>query len=60
MFDALVSAIGTALDADLTLDELTFGMTTARPEIEAVIGGPTNKTGTDEAIVEYEAETPLG
>ena len=37
-------------------------MTTARPGIdtEAVIGAPAIKTGTVEAIVEYESETPLG
>ena len=61
-FDALVSAIGTALDADPTLGGLAYGMTTARPEsdTEAVIGAPAIKTGTVEVIVEYETETPLG
>ena len=61
-FDALVVAIGVALDADPTLGGLAFGMTYARPEIdtEAVIGAPAIKTGTVEAVVDYETETPLG
>ena len=61
-FDALVSAIGAVLDADPTLGGLAFGMTYARPGIdtEAVIGAPAIKTGTIEAVVEYESETPLG
>ena len=61
-FDALVVAIGAALDADPTLGGLAFGMSTARPEIdtEAVIGAPAIKTGTVEVIVEYETVTPLG
>ena len=61
-FDALVVAIGAVLDADPTLGGLAFGMTTARPVIdtEAVIGAPAIKSGTVEAIVEYETETPLG
>ena len=61
-FDALVVAIGVALDTDPTLGGLAFGMTTARPGIdtEAVIGAPAIKTGTIDVIVEYESETPLG
>ena len=61
-FDTLVVAIGEARDADPTLGGLAFGMTTARPEIdtEAVIGAPAIKSGTVEAIVEYESATPLG
>ncbi len=61
-FDALVSAIGAALDADPTLGGLAFGMTYARPEIdtEAVIGAPAIKTGTVECVIEYETATPLG
>ena len=61
-FDALVSAIGAALDADPTLGGLAFGMTTARPGIdtEAVIGAPAIKTGTIDVIIEYETATPLG
>ena len=60
-FDALVVAIGEALDADPTLGGLAFGMTTARPEVdtEAVIGAPAIKSGTIDVIVEYETETPL-
>ena len=61
-FDALVMAIGAALDADPTLGGLAFGMTTARPEIdtEAVIGAPAIKSGTIEVVIEYETVTPLG
>ena len=61
-FDALVVAIGQALDADPTLGGLAFGMTYGRPEVdtEAVIGAPAIKSGTVEIIVEYETETPLG
>ena len=61
-FDALVVAIGAALDADPTLDGLAFGMTTARSGIdtEAVIGAPAIKSGTVECVIEYESETPLG
>ena len=61
-FDVLVVAIDVALDADPTLGGLAFGMTYARPEIdtEAVVGAPAIKTGTIEAIVEYETATPLG
>ena len=61
-FDALVVAIGAALDADPTLGGLAFGMTYSRPEVdtEAVIGAPAIKTGTIDVIVEYETETPLG
>ena len=60
-FDALVVAIGEALDANPTLGGLAFGMTYGRPEIdtEAVIGAPAIKSGTVEVIVEYEAGTPL-
>ena len=61
-FDALVQAIGKALDADLTLGGLAFGMTYGRPAIdtEAAAGAPAIKTGTIEAVVEYETATPLG
>ena len=61
-FDVLVQKIGVALEGDRTLGGLTFGMTTARPEIdtEAVAGAPAIKTGTIEVIVEYETATPLG
>ena len=61
-FDVLVQKIGVALESDRTLGGLTFGMTTARPEIntEAVAGAPAIKTGTIEVIVEYETATPLG
>ena len=60
-FDVLVQKIGVALEGDRTLGGLTFGMTTARPEIdtEAVAGAPAIKTGTIEVIVEYETATPL-
>ena len=61
-FDALVVAIGQALDADPTLGGLAFGMTYGRPEVdtEAVIGAPAIKSGVIEAIVEYETTAPLG
>ena len=61
-FDALVQGIGAALDADLTLGGLAFGMTYGRPEIdtEAVAGAPAIKTGTITVTVEYETSSPLG
>jgi len=61
-FDALVSAIGTVLEADLTLGGLAFGMSYGRPEIntESVSGAPAIKTGTITMIVEYETLSLLG
>lgn len=61
-FDTLVRSIGTALETDLTLGGLTFGMSYARPEIdtEAVAGAPAIKTGTIIVTVEYETTSPLG
>ena len=61
-FDALLSEIGTVLDADPTLGGLAFGMTYGRPDVdaEAVTGAPAIKAGTITVIVEYETESPLG
>jgi hypothetical protein len=61
-FDALVQAIGTALEADSTLGGFAFGMAYGRPEIntEAVSGAPAIKTGTIIVTVEYETTSPLG
>ena len=61
-FDALVQAIGTALEADPTLGGLAFGMAYGRPEIntEAVAGAPAIKSGTIIVTVEYETTSPLG
>ena len=61
-FDALVQAVGVALEIDPTLGDLIFGMTYGRPEIdtEAVAGAPAIKTGTIIVTVEYETDSPLG
>ena len=61
-FDNLVTAIGTALDADPTLGGLVFGMSYGRPQIvtEAIEGGPTIKTGTITLVLDYEAPSLLG
>jgi len=60
-FDALLQQIGTALEADLTLGGLAFGMTYGRPEpsIEAVVGAPAIKSATLSVIVDYETDAPL-
>ena len=61
-FDALVQAVGVALEGDPTLGGLIFGMAYGRPEIdtEAVAGAPAIKTGTIIVTVEYETDSPLG
>ena len=61
-FDALVQAVGVALESDPTLGGLIFGMAYGRPEIdtEAVAGAPAIKTGTIIVSVEYETDSPLG
>ena len=61
-FDTLVQEIGTALESDPTLGDLTFGMTYGRPEIdtEGVTGAPAIKHGTITVTVEYETDSPLG
>ena len=61
-FDALVQAIGTALEADPTLGDLAFGMAYGRPETstEAVAGAPAIKSGTIIVTVEYETTSLLG
>ena len=61
-FDALVQAVGVALEGDPTLGGLIFGMAYGRPEIdtEAVAGAPAIKTGAIIVTVEYETGSPLG
>ena len=60
-FDDLLQQIGTALETDLTLGGLAFGLTYGRPEpaIEAVPGAPAIKTATLTVTVDYEASSPL-
>jgi hypothetical protein len=60
-FDALLQQIGAALEADVTLGGLAFGMTYGRPEpaIEAVAGAPAIKTATLTVTVDYESDAPL-
>ncbi len=62
VFDTLVQSIGTALESDLTLGGLAFGMSYGRPEIdtEAVAGAAAIKTGTVIVTVEYETDSLLG
>ena len=61
-FDALVQAVGAALESDPTLGSLVFGMSYGRPEIdtEAVIGASAIKHGILAVTVEYETDSPLG
>jgi hypothetical protein len=61
-FDDLLQQIGTALNADPTLDGLVFGMTYGQPEpsIEAVAGAPAIKSATLIVTVDYETDAPLG
>ncbi|HER27334.1 MAG TPA: acyl-CoA transferase [Rhodospirillales bacterium] len=61
-FDTLVQSIGTALESDLTLGGLAFGMSYGRPEIdtEAVAGAAAIRTGTIILTVEYETNSLLG
>ena len=61
-FDALVQAVGVALEGDPTLGGLIFGMAYGRPEIEteAIVGAPAIKTGAIIVTVEYESDSPLG
>jgi hypothetical protein len=60
-FDALLQQIGAALQADLTLGGLAFGIIHGRPEasIEAVAGAPAIKTATLTVTVDYESDAPL-
>jgi hypothetical protein len=57
-FDDLLRQIGAALEADLTLGGLAFGLTYGRPEalIEGVPGASAIKCGTLIVTVEYETE----
>jgi hypothetical protein len=61
-FDALVQAVGVALESDPTLGGLIFGMAYGRPEIdtEAIGGAPAIKTGSIIVTIEYETDSPLG
>jgi hypothetical protein len=60
-FDALLQQIGAALEADLTLGGLAFGLTYGRPEpaIEAIAGAPAIKSATVTVTVDYESNAPL-
>jgi hypothetical protein len=60
-FDDLLQQIGAALDADLTLGGLAYGLTYGRPEasIEAIAGAPAIKSGTLIVTVDYETTSPL-
>jgi hypothetical protein len=60
-FDGLLQQIGAALEADLTLGGLAFGLSYGRPEpsIEAVAGAPGIKTATLTVTVDYESDAPL-
>ena len=60
-FDGLLQQIGAALEADLTLGGLSFGLTYARPEpaIEAIAGAPAIKSATLTVTVDYETSAPL-
>jgi hypothetical protein len=60
-FDELLQQIGAALDADLTLGDLAFGLTYGRPEpaIEAIAGAPAIKSATLTVTVDYESDAPL-
>lgn len=61
-FDALLQAIGDALEDDPTLGGLAFGLAYGRPDvaIEPVAGAPAVKSGVIEVVVDYEAPSPLG
>jgi hypothetical protein len=60
-FDGLLQQIGAALEADLTLGGLSFGLTYARPEpaIEAIAGAPAIKSATLSVTIDYETSAPL-
>ena len=60
-FDALLQQIGVALEADMSLGDLAFGLTYGRPEpsIEAVAGAPAIKAATLIVTVDYESDAPL-
>jgi hypothetical protein len=60
-FDGLLQQIGAALEADLTLGGLAFGLTYGRPEpaIEAIAGAPAIKSATLSLIIDYETSAPL-
>ena len=60
-FDNLLRQVGAALDADVTLGGLAFGLTYGRPEptIEAIAGAPAIKAATLTVTVDYESDAPL-
>jgi hypothetical protein len=60
-FDDLLQQIGAALEANVTLGGLAFGLTYGRPEpaIEAVPGAPAIKSATLIVTVDYETDAPL-
>jgi hypothetical protein len=60
-FDDLLQQIGAALEANLTLGGLAFGLTYGRPvpAIEAVAGAPAIKGATLTVAVDYETGAPL-
>ena len=61
-FDAVLLAIGAALDADPTLGGLAVGMTYARPpvDLEAIEGAPGIKFGLVPITIEYVTNAAFG
>jgi len=61
-FDALLQAIGDALEADSSLGGLAFGLAHGRPDVavEPVAGAPAVKSAVVEVVVDYETPSPLG
>ena len=60
-FDALLQHIGAALETDLTLGGVAFGLTYGRPEpaIKAIAGAPAIKSATLTVTIDYETNAPL-
>lgn len=60
-FDALLSAIGAALDDDPTLGGAVFGMSYGRPvaDTEHIVGAPDQKAATLDVTVEYQSPTRI-
>lgn len=61
LFDDIVTAIGGALESDLDLGGLIFGMSYARPDVavEIVPGSHAIKSGVLTLTLDYETPTPL-
>jgi hypothetical protein len=61
-FDALLQAIGDALEADSSLGGLAFGLAYGRPDVavEPVAGAPAVKSAVVEVVVDYQTPSPLG